>query len=101
MAVKITIRPNGPYLVEGEVEVTDVNVTETGTRALLKPMVFAKLLQAAAIGETERVLDAGCATGYSSAILARLAGSVHGRDTRCARRRPAALDRLGSGRERG
>jgi len=25
MAVKITIRPNGPYLVEGEVEVVDVN----------------------------------------------------------------------------
>jgi CDGSH-type Zn-finger protein len=25
MAVKITIRPNGPYLVEGEVEVSDVN----------------------------------------------------------------------------
>ena len=25
MAVKITIRPNGPYLVEGEVELSDVN----------------------------------------------------------------------------
>ena len=25
MAVKISIRPNGPYLVEGEVEVVDVN----------------------------------------------------------------------------
>ena len=25
MAVKITIRPNGPYLVEGDVEVLDVN----------------------------------------------------------------------------
>jgi CDGSH-type Zn-finger protein len=25
MAVKITIRPNGPYLVEGDVELYDVN----------------------------------------------------------------------------
>lgn len=25
MAVKISIRPNGPYLVEGEVELLDVN----------------------------------------------------------------------------
>ncbi|HEX9821231.1 MAG TPA: CDGSH iron-sulfur domain-containing protein [Methylomirabilota bacterium] len=25
MAVKISIRPNGPYLVEGEVELVDVN----------------------------------------------------------------------------
>ena len=25
MSVKITIRPNGPYLVEGDVELTDTN----------------------------------------------------------------------------
>lgn len=25
MPVKVTIRPNGPYLVEGEIEVVDVN----------------------------------------------------------------------------
>ena len=25
MAVKVTIRPNGPYVVEGEVELVDVN----------------------------------------------------------------------------
>ena len=25
MAVKITIRPNGPYLVEGDIELLDVN----------------------------------------------------------------------------
>ena len=31
MAVKITIRPNGPYLVEGEVEVTDVNGNKVDT----------------------------------------------------------------------
>jgi protein-L-isoaspartate(D-aspartate) O-methyltransferase len=45
-------------------------------RALLKPMVLAKLIQAARVTSTDRVLDVGCGTGYSSAILARLAASV-------------------------
>jgi protein-L-isoaspartate(D-aspartate) O-methyltransferase len=45
-------------------------------RALLRPMVLAKLIQAARVGAKDRVLDVGCATGYSSAVLARLAGSV-------------------------
>jgi protein-L-isoaspartate(D-aspartate) O-methyltransferase len=46
------------------------------TRRLLKPMVLAKLIQAAAIANSDHVLDVGCATGYSSAVLARLAHSV-------------------------
>jgi protein-L-isoaspartate(D-aspartate) O-methyltransferase len=45
-------------------------------RRLLKPMVLAKLVQAAAVKADEHVLDVGCATGYSSALLARLARSV-------------------------
>jgi protein-L-isoaspartate(D-aspartate) O-methyltransferase len=45
-------------------------------RALLKPMVLARLIQAADIKETDHVLDVACGTGYSSAVLARLAGSV-------------------------
>jgi protein-L-isoaspartate(D-aspartate) O-methyltransferase len=45
-------------------------------RVLLKPMVLAKLIQAARVGPGDRVLDVGCGTGYSSAILAQLAGSV-------------------------
>ncbi len=58
----------------------DVAVSETGlpVRRLLKPMVLAKLIQAAGLGETDRVLDVGCATGYSTAVLARLAHSVVG-----------------------
>jgi protein-L-isoaspartate(D-aspartate) O-methyltransferase len=47
-------------------------------RRLLKPMVLAKLIQAAAIVETDRVLDVGCGSGYSTALLARLSGSVVG-----------------------
>ena len=31
MAVKITIRPNGPYLVEGDVELVDVNGNKIDT----------------------------------------------------------------------
>jgi protein-L-isoaspartate(D-aspartate) O-methyltransferase len=54
----------------------DVPVQESGARCLLKPMVVAKLIQAAVVGEGDRVLDVGCATGYSSAILAKLSGSV-------------------------
>ena len=47
-------------------------------RALLKVMVLAKMIHAADIRATDRVLDVGCATGYSTAILAHIAGSVVG-----------------------
>ena len=47
-------------------------------RALLRPMVLAKLLQAAHVRPGERLLDVGCATGYATAILARLGASVVG-----------------------
>ena len=46
------------------------------TRRLLKPMVLAKLIQAAGVADSDHVLDVGCAAGYSSAVLARLAHSV-------------------------
>jgi protein-L-isoaspartate(D-aspartate) O-methyltransferase len=45
-------------------------------RVLLKPMVFAKLIEAADVREDDHVLDVGCGFGYSSAVLARLARSV-------------------------
>lgn len=45
-------------------------------RSLIKPMVLAKLIQAADVGSTDHVLVIGCGTGYSAAVLARLAGSV-------------------------
>jgi protein-L-isoaspartate(D-aspartate) O-methyltransferase len=45
-------------------------------RTLLRPMVLAKLVQAARIDRHDRVLVVGCATGYSAALISRLAGTV-------------------------
>jgi protein-L-isoaspartate(D-aspartate) O-methyltransferase len=57
----------------------DVPVVDGASkRRLLKPMVFAKLVQTAMIGATDRVLDVACASGYSTAVLARLAAAVVG-----------------------
>ncbi len=48
----------------------------TPARYLMEPAPFAKLVQAAEIDKTDIVLDIGCATGYSAAVLSRLADSV-------------------------
>lgn len=45
-------------------------------RYLTEPMVLARLVQALEISPEDVVLDVGCGTGYSVAILARLAGTV-------------------------
>jgi len=45
-------------------------------RCLLAPRTFAKLVQLAEIGPDAVVLDVGCASGYSTAVLARLARAV-------------------------
>lgn len=47
-------------------------------RYIMEPMPFARLVQLAEIGHRDLVLDIGCATGYSTAILAQLAESVVG-----------------------
>ena len=57
----------------------DLDVSEGGSarRFLIKPAVLAKMLQAAEIKETDRVLVVGCATGYAAAVIAKFAGQVH------------------------
>lgn len=45
-------------------------------RFLMEPMVMARLVQAAGVLDSDVVLDVGCATGYSSAILGSLAATV-------------------------
>jgi protein-L-isoaspartate(D-aspartate) O-methyltransferase len=47
-------------------------------RHLLAPMVLARLVQLAAVGPEDVVLDVGCATGYSTAVLAGLGGKAIG-----------------------
>lgn len=45
-------------------------------RVMLDPRAFAKLAELAAIRPEDVALDVGCGTGYSSAVLALLAGKV-------------------------
>lgn len=45
-------------------------------RYLMEPLVLAKLLQLAAITPDDVVLDIGCGTGYSAALLSKLANTV-------------------------
>ena len=49
-----------------------------GGRTLLEPMILGRLLAAAEIGPSDKVLDIGCGSGYGAAIMARLAGQVVG-----------------------
>jgi protein-L-isoaspartate(D-aspartate) O-methyltransferase len=56
----------------------DLEVSEgrSPKRFLLRPVVTAKSLQAAGIGENDDVLVVGCASGYAAALAAKLARRV-------------------------
>lgn len=45
-------------------------------RYLMEPLVLARMIQAAEVQPGDVVLDVGCATGYSTAVLARIASTV-------------------------
>ncbi len=45
-------------------------------RYLMEPLVLARLLQLAQVRPSDVVLDVGCGTGYSAAVLARMASTV-------------------------
>lgn len=62
----------------------DVPGQGTSGRVLLAPRTLAKLLQLAAIEPTDVVLDVGCGSGYSSAIIGRLAQTVVALETQTA-----------------
>lgn len=63
-----------PALADQAYVDTDLQIAKG--RFILKPMVFAKLIQAAQVQPGDRALDLGCGLGYSAAVLSRLAGSV-------------------------
>ena len=47
-----------------------------GGRFVMEPMVFARLVQLLAVSPGDIVLDIGCGSGYSSAVLSRLCSTV-------------------------
>ena len=61
---------------QASVAYLDRDIQIDGSRSLLKPMVLARMIQAADISSDDRVLDVAAGTGYAAAILARLAGAV-------------------------
>jgi len=56
----------------------DLDVSEAGAakRFLIKPAVIARMLQAAEITGSDKVLVVGCASGYVAAVAAKLARKV-------------------------
>src|ERR1700749_3886747 len=79
----------------------DLDVGEAGTkRCLIKPAVLARMLQAAEIKASDKVLVVGCATGYAAAIVAKFAGEVTATesDSALAAKAKAALAEVGLGR---
>jgi protein-L-isoaspartate(D-aspartate) O-methyltransferase len=48
----------------------------SGPRSLISPMVFGRMLQAAEIRPSDRVLDIGAATGYGAMVLSQLAAQI-------------------------
>jgi protein-L-isoaspartate(D-aspartate) O-methyltransferase len=60
----------------GALAYLDQNVALSPGRQMLQPMVLARLLQAAQIRTSSRVLDVASGLGYTSALLAKLGAEV-------------------------
>jgi len=77
----------------------DISAGASAKRFLIKPVVIARMLQAAEIGDSDRVLVAGTATGYTAALVAQLARQVIATETDSAQAAKAkqVLDGLGLG----
>lgn len=56
----------------------DEDIAIAPGRALMEPMVLARLIQASAPQAHETALDVACGTGYATAILARLVATAVG-----------------------
>jgi protein-L-isoaspartate(D-aspartate) O-methyltransferase len=79
---------------------SDGDVSLGQGRALLRPAVLGKLIQGADVRPGDHVLDVGCGTGYSAAVLAHMGASVVAleEDADLARRAEAVLAGAGAGR---
>ena len=80
----------------------DVGENAAAKRYLIKPVVLAKMLQAAEIKATDRVLVVGCASGYAAAVIAKFDGfagqvSATESDPALAAKATAALAQIGCG----
>jgi len=76
----------------------DIRISDAPARYMMEPSPLAKLIQLAEIRSGDFVLDVGAGTGYASAILSRLAGSVIAleSDPSLAERATSTLSALGS-----
>lgn len=63
-----------------EIAYADAEIDLGSGRMMMAPRTFAKMLEAAQINKNDLVLDLAPGTGYSSAVIARLAGAVVARE---------------------
>lgn len=73
--------PREMFVAEGRKPVAyvdDLQPLAAGKRFILSPAHFGRMAQLAEIVDSSRVLDVGAATGYSTAVMARIAGEVVG-----------------------
>jgi protein-L-isoaspartate(D-aspartate) O-methyltransferase len=77
---------------------TDEDLRLPNGQYLIEPLALARLVQGAQVAPQEVVLVLGCATGYASAVLARLAATVilMVPDATAAARLEPLLDELGA-----
>ena len=59
---------------------SDSEIPFNSTRSLMKTFVFAKMVEFCDVKQNDSILVIGCLTGYSVAILSKLAGYVFGLD---------------------
>ena len=107
-----TNRVNDPYVIDAMAQVPRekfVPTTKRGVayvddaidlengRCLLEPLILARMLDAAGMSESDIVLDIGCTTGYSTAVLAKIANTVVAleSDAELAESASAKLNKLG------
>lgn len=78
----------------------EIEVGGAARRCLIQPVVLARMLQAADISASDRVLVVGCATGYAAAVAAHLSDSVFATepDAALAAQAAANLAKLGLAR---